>query len=35
MFKQENTFEAIAGSLDSSRVHLLTFMSYQEFCSMG
>lgn len=35
MFKQENTFEAIADSLDSSRVHLLTLIFFQVFHSMG
>lgn len=29
MFKQENTFEAIADSLDSSRVHLLTLIFFR------
>lgn len=35
MFKQENTFEAIVDSLDSSGVHLLTSMFFQAFCSTG
>lgn len=31
MFKQENTFEAIADSSGSSRVHLLTSIFFQAF----